>query len=961
MTRRSALLTIAGCPVRYYMGDAPPALAIPGAGGALYEDRPDLVSVGDWTESLRLIGGVGEYGAVALELATAGPRATSSDPAWVLGRSGWQGASAWALLAASISGADTTITLDRSMGLAAGDLIHLGRETIRVGAVGGGGLTLTGCTRGVGRTVQVPHAVAASGGPFVTAPLVYLKGRLAWLEINDGAGWVEVLAAVVSSTPAVEGSKVTVALTPWPALLDGPLGSPAPVVGLTQGWHAFQAGRACHLEFAEVFVSAIVGISSSYAAGALTFPANSHAAWAHEAHFSPLLSDGHPRRGLLRRQGSASTDLATAYPAENVITVNGTGGWSAGGLDSVEQPGQAELFRVDVTSGAATDQILPWPQCLMAPLAARCQTGDHTADPGGWVDVSLYPATSRMGLRRTALNAPNPAEQYGYDVRVCVAFTARHDWRQDLGVQCADWASGQPKDGGNPREQLWCAVDLRPRGATAQTARYSVPLSDVGHTVEIGGIATAFYQRGEPYLLIDPAADGSPPVVMPATGYAYVVLEGPETRPDTPAGQGGETGAWLLEVEAVDEVELGGVGGQVAYRLTITDRSRWAVSPGGQAAGPLAVCDWPGGPRATVRQVVAVNNRRWPTYLREILTSPGPNSQYPVGLALPAPSVPIALEDWSIPPIRAVLEADDDAQDLLTGWLQGTGQALVLRRTAAGVQLALRDVGLEAPAALADWTLAEEQTALEAPSNEMDDRVVTHTTLKVDWSVGGESGQDVVVVDQGALGVAGESRGLTVQLRGVVLSSPSDAVQLALTIGARVSALSGYPRRLWRVRVPMSWALAVSLGDTVQITHRLLQGYGPQMGVSGITARVIEIRYAPMRALAELTLAYHGHQGAGWAPALLVEAALSPTQVQVATSEYSADDLAWWLVGDQVRCVPLGDTDGASVTTIQAIGANTVTTVAPHGLVAGDRLEPSTVPGANQGGLAFLDGGSAYS
>ena len=51
---RSLLLTIAGCPVRYYSGTAPAPLAIPGAGGPLYTDVASLQSVGAWTEGVRL-------------------------------------------------------------------------------------------------------------------------------------------------------------------------------------------------------------------------------------------------------------------------------------------------------------------------------------------------------------------------------------------------------------------------------------------------------------------------------------------------------------------------------------------------------------------------------------------------------------------------------------------------------------------------------------------------------------------------------------------------------------------------------------------------------------------------------------------------------------------------------------------------------------------------------------------
>lgn len=963
LIHRSLLLTIAGCPVRYYSGVAPSPLAIPGAGGPLYTDVAALESVGAWTEGVRLTGGVGEYSSMEVSLHTRSSLAGDTDPAYVLGRMGWQGADAWAQLAVSLDGTATTVELDRSMGLVAGDLIHVGRETIRVGAVGGGGLTLTGCTRAVGRTVQVPHLVSSNGGPFVTRPLTYYRGRDAWLSVADYSApgaYREVLAGRITDSPTVDGSTVRLALTPWPALLAGKLGAPSPEVGLVQNWHAFQAGRGCIVEFAEVFAGAYVGKSTAYAADVLNMGVAGYPGWEHESHFDPSLPATHPRRGLLRRSASGSTDQPAAYPASNLIQVAGTVGWSAGGGDAVSQAGVAELFRVDATAGSAVDVILPWPQCLLAPWAARCQTGDHTTDPGGWVDVALYPDSGRCGFRRTALNAPNPASG-GYDVRVVTVFSSRVDWGEVAGVPCADWATGQPENS-TVRERLWCAVDLRPRGATDVVSVYSVPFDDAGQQVDIGGVANAWYQRGERYLLIEPAPDGTPPVVMPATGFAYVVLSGAETLPYSAAGQGGPTGSWLLEVSAVDAVELGGAGGLTAYRLTITARSRWSADPGGRPPGPSAVVDWPGQQRASVQQVAAAADVRWPKLVLDMLISPGAPAELPSGLGIPLAGVAIQPRDGGIPPVRCVINADTAIDDLANGWLRATGQALVLRRTPTNVALSLRPVGLEAPLALADAVLADAGMALEfMPTSDTADDVVTAVKLLVDWDLSGESQRTITLTDQGAQGVAGESTALEVQLRGVSLADPTEAVPLALSIGGRISAAAGYPRRLWRVRVPMAWAATVSLGDTIAVTSSLLRGYGPALGVTSATGRVVEMQFAPMSALCDLTIAHHGHLGAGWAPALEVTGILSPTQVQVAVAAYSDDDLAWWTVGDAVRCVPVGATDAAVVTTVQLIGVGTVTTVAAHGLAIGDRLEPGVVPGAAMAGLAFLDDGSRFS
>ena len=956
--QRSILLTISGLTTRFYRGFAPPVAAVDGLPGVNYTDSPTLGEVKGWTEGITLTGGVGEYSPVEVSLVSAGTYADSSDPGRVFGRMGWQGADSWALLAVALDAAGTTVTLDRSMGLAAGDVVHLGRESVRVGAIGGGGTVLTGCTRGVGRTVAVPHRVRDGGGSRVTTPLVYFAGREAWIAISDGPGlpFVEVMAGRIAATPTVDGASVSFSISPWPCLLSGNVSQPLPEVGLAQGWHYFQAGRACVVEAAQVLPTQVVGYSTAYAAGVLTLDSSRNPGWAHESHFDPALVTGHPRRGSLMADGQTNTDQPTAYPASQQIAVPGNVPWAAGGGDGVTQAGVAELFRYDVTAGALADGLQPWPGALTSALATRL-TSSHLGLAGAWLNVAVNPDASRLSLVRTAIFAANPSGA-DYDVRLLAARSAAIDWRQETGVNCEDWSTGEPSSS-NRRALLWAPVDLRPKGSTATTVRYTVPLSQAPDVYEIGGVAAAWYQRGERYLLIESAPDGSAPVVMPAVGYAYVVLTGVEALPVSPAGQGGEAGEWLLEVSAVSAVATGAT---TSYLLTLTDRSVWARDGSGSLVGPWSVCDWPGQTRATVRQVPAGSGRRWLSLLEDILTSPAPGTRLPTGLALPPGAVDLGTDDGGLPPVRSLVAPDTDLANMANGWLRATSQALVLKRSLAGVSLELRAVGLEKPTALAEWLLTEDDCAAEeAPISTADDRVITVAELEVDWSLAGEPGRTVRVVDLAAQDVLGREETLTLELRGVILTDVSDATSLGLQLGARISAVAGYPRRLWRLSVPMAWASMVSLGDTVSVSHSLLRGYGPGMGVANATARVVELAYDPMGPMATVTLAHHGHNGSGWAPALRVVGIVSPVKVQVATAYYSTADLDWWAPGDGVRCVPVAGMDAALVTSVVGIVGDVVEVAAPHGLGIGDRLEPTTVPGVEMGGLAWLDDGSSIS
>ncbi len=90
------------------------------------------------------------------------------------------------ILASDLDAGDGTVTLLSASGVAAGDVLHIGSETIRVGAVAGP--TLTGCNRGWWDTIDHKHwATSATGAPaaHVTDRPYRIRGRRAFVTLYD--------------------------------------------------------------------------------------------------------------------------------------------------------------------------------------------------------------------------------------------------------------------------------------------------------------------------------------------------------------------------------------------------------------------------------------------------------------------------------------------------------------------------------------------------------------------------------------------------------------------------------------------------------------------------------------------------------------------------------------------------------------------------------------------------------
>jgi len=497
---------------------------------------------------------------------------------------------------------------------------------------------------------------------------------------------------------------------------------------------------------------------------------------------------------------------------------------------------------------------------------------------------------------------------------------------------------------------------LDPTDQTQRLYEYIQPSPGVGKW-SIRGIAKAFYQYGEEYILT------AEPLALPTV-----------TDPDS---------NFYLQVKYYDRAE-----GQVRTRMIKALNSN-AVTVGGVVVGyavevdpyslpPGDRCpsfgDWHGQAKTEI-SLGSYLEGLTPAeiILMLLLSSGGGGVNHPdydrlaFGAGLRSDDIDIPTIEAMVPPQdldvwRMALPADGvSVKEIIDPILKALGYALVMRRTAAGkCVLSVSAIGAEYAATSAGTVSAGDWLSDTPHIWGSLDTIVNSLKVLADYDPETEEYRSPITInDQRSVGaLSGETRKLTLALPGLELRrgefvNGSASLALLRPTFSRLFRLYGAPVRTFTGAVGTGQGFRGEVGSVYTVSSPYLRDYGDGWGVDGVRAMVTESTIDLMGEGALVVMHHHGINAAGWNASALVSSIDTPTSMIIQPIRFSGGsptgddlfDINGLVVGGKVDHLPAGDHDSRVTLTVQSIDsalARVVFTVA-HGIaVAGGTLEPPT-------------------
>ena len=1000
--RRGWVLEVAGLEYRY-TSHAGITAGSPGgldtyvegtASGLAFTDVLAITDIGNAGAEIDITGGVAEYDPIPVTLATLGAYAEAGDPGTIFGRVGPRAGGAKAQLTATASQTDTDLSVTSSAGFSFPGLYHIGGEsvwltsapdgtTVRAAAVPNG--------RGAGRTSPQIHVANTETGdvPVIYDRIVHWRTRRARLLACglDESGrrvtdFIEVMRGFLDETPTVDGNAVRVVLAPLTALLDVSLAAPQKPTGLAQGFHYFTPPYACTLVHGQELTVPTLRLSgAAIGAAPVVWPCDASGLEAWEGAFDPnglgALYPGHPRIGAVDQQGTQPDDWrastapsagGTGIEGDNLSSLVGLG-HEAGGFTVFE------AVAVNILDPDNAPEGKEWPGAMVDAInsATGWTPGAVTGLTGAWFDVELNLARADGPALRITNNTIDAS---GRTSPGAVSFFVPVDGAGWLVADVAnpslfdDWRSGEPRgcptppyvlhagvDFGGPSGQIASGRFYEGRSQPERGRRIDVRQATNGGGVPIAGIATAFHQSGEPYVLVEDGID-IPAGASIRMRCDYYTISGDELTTS-------------FRVTASNSVSVG--GSVVGYRLTIDERDRFYVP---------SFADWPGQQRATLTPVLQFDEAPPAELLLTVLESAGGGSgetydTQAFGVGLTSDDVDEASFFAIAPPpgqgawtFRA--EEGASVRDIIDPILKAWGCGLAMRRTPDGAcKLTLVPMGYEV-ATDAVAALGADDIAT-APKWATDERIVNRFIFLLDWDIdAGEPRVTVKVNDTASQNAYRETEEAEYDLRGLRLPSGAglgaSADALLRPVYGRLRALMAHPRRTWDVRVANGPGLFAELGAVYTITSDHLRAYGDTIGVTAAAARVVKVDLGLKSEPTTLTLVHYGASATGYNASAKVKTVVSATVVEVEANEYSDTiapgtgedqrDIDGFAAGESVLAGDPADSDGAATLTIGSVARSTnrITFTGAHGLSVGDVIWPPPYGSAStaQKALAYL-------
>ena len=467
-------------------------------------------------------------------------------------------------------------------------------------------------------------------------------------------------------------------------------------------------------------------------------------------------------------------------------------------------------------------------------------------------------------------------------------------------------------------------------------------------------IASAWYQKGEPYILLDAMP------AMTASGQNFLSVYHPKD---------GMIGTFKML--AGGTITL--ADGTPAYQVQV-DEANYADS----ALGDMpSFAEYPGEERIEFKPsaVFSASDTIGETILQMLCSSGGMgwtsseydklpygggledgtgsqfNSIYSLGKEIDVASF-LAIES-PIPnsQFRPVWQSGQTIREAVGGLLQAAGYVADIITNEAG-ECRLTAIPLGFPNKSAVISAFTEGDIVDRPNPQSKTEFAQANVFefRYDYDFENNPRKTQRVKDAVSIDVSGEERSLTIPLPGVVLSENLDIVSQLRPIFSRLRYELSLPRRVFEFHLRGGLAMQACIGGTYSVTHSLLRNVN-SLGLAGALCRMRSIHHDGWKAAARTELVFYGQAGAGWAPSCSVIGVPSSTRLTVLNAQHSsspapggsgtvidASGFSSLSAGDKCLLIKRGDMDFEQVVEIASISAGAhsaiINLTAEHTLVA---------------------------
>jgi len=959
--------------------------------GIAYSNVEAISGVGSYQADIDPAGGIANYSPLTVTLSTSRLRGTSSDPHVVFGRCGPRSTDVQkAQVSTSIyhDFPSVVINVDYDFtSLSFPRVMHIGAETVRV--LSATSSTLTIDTRGVGRT-PIQNHVSTLGGtnvPEIFTEIISFRGRKASLYMAqrrpDGSisDFTEIINGFIESSPSIEDNTVNLSLVPLTALIDNIVSEASIKTSLVHDYHNF-SNQGSLLEYGVVCIDSDPFVfNGSTGSPTLTIASVDNPLDLPNA-FDPSLDPSnngtyyiHPRYPeLINSEGRLFPHTVTT---SQMTYDNGNFSYNTL-MDSTVKDRRVKVLtpRAEIKSYQITQGVQRFPQIINDVLDAN-QTGLATGTDGSWLEWNI--------ADDTGLSIKSNVNKTTADCNI-LFFSSRSALRQfeeAIGVPPVGiWNDTQ--SGGYYTEdlnRLYYPLDLWgfqgegrnfPDDPTVQHGSnnerpnqfYALWIGpdqdDQSKRVDIKGIAKAYYQNGEPTILVQDDL-GLPSSYTAGVSYDIEVNYYDRRRDEQ-----------LIQVFPISHQTTASYSGtDVGYLLHIV--------PPFASSLRSSFGDWDGYEPTEIYLSTRLRSLTPGQAILRLLQSGGGgtiNGAYDVssiGLNLDQSEIDVNsfLQYESIPNLTIDLDLRAEGsnfRDILTPLLQTMGAVLVMRRTRDGrSKIALQPMGMDQVNA-ANITINEgDWLSNPPPTWDTYEDIVTQVEVKFDYDVIEEKLRTVRSFNnQEAINrYGGERSKISLDLYGVssssIGSSAGDSFSYFLPVVSRIFNLLSNPLRVWRGSIGTGKSALIDIGRYALVSSPLLKGYSPEYGVTNGVGFIRSIRQELMSEGCEVEILSSGSNTASWHDSGRVSAIVNTTTVYILEGAFAETNLIgedvkasdFFKVGDIVDYLPKGDHDnaitGLEIASISRGGTfGTIEFTSTHGISAiGGTLEPTLYTSAS--------------